>query len=155
MKKPVYDKQRHILLLKLEFSQENSLTASEQSELREYQKILNAMLTWETKEQYLSMLQKLNSGKINLPEFFTEIVEQVNFHNNVYDSLTKNCIVLSPHEKSWEFNKFMGEIIDRCYRAEEVFNSDLPKEEYDSYILKLSKAIDILYLKIQELLMEE
>ena len=48
-----YNKQRHLELLKLKYSQENALTSKEELELNEYSSVLDSTLDWETKEQYI------------------------------------------------------------------------------------------------------
>lgn len=58
MSKFNYNKQRHLELLKLKYSQEKVLTSTEKSELNEYWSLLDNTLDWETKEQYIDLLEK-------------------------------------------------------------------------------------------------
>ena len=58
MSKLNYNKQRHLELLKLKYSQEKVLTSTEKSELNEYWSLLDNTLDWETKEQYIDLLEK-------------------------------------------------------------------------------------------------
>lgn len=76
MSKFNYNKQRHLELLKLKYSQKKVLTSTEKSELNEYCSLLDGTLDWETKEQYIDLLEKLISGKINSFKFYIEFKER-------------------------------------------------------------------------------
>ena len=150
-----YNKQRHLELLKLKYSQEKFLTYTEELELNEYSSVLDNTLDWETKEQYLDLLEKLISGKINSFKFYIEFKERNDSNGEVFDSLKANFLLLSPHEKSKEFSNFISEIMDFCYSYSEVFESYLPGEKIDSYDLEFRNSMEKIYLKIQNFLKEE
>ena len=155
MSKFNYNKQRHLELLKLKYSQEKVLTSIEKSELNEYSSLLDNTLDWETKEQYIDLLEKLISGKINSFKFYIEFKERNDSNGEVFDSLKANFLLLSPHEKSKEFSNFISEIMDFCYSYSEVFESYVPGEKIDSYDLEFRNSMEKIYLKIQKFLNEE
>lgn len=69
MSKFNYSKLRYLELLKLKDSQ---LTSSEKSELDKYWSLLDGTLDWETRQEYIDLLEKLTSGKINSFKFYIE-----------------------------------------------------------------------------------
>ncbi len=150
-----YNKERHLELLKLKYSQENVLTSKEELELNEYSSVLDSTLDWETKEQYIDLLEKLISGKINSFKFYSEFKERNELNGEIFDSLETNFLLLSPHEKSKEFSGFIIEIMDFCYSYSEVFESDIFVEKFDSYDLEFRNSMQQIYLKIQNFLNEE
>ena len=150
-----YNKQRHLELLKLKYSQEKVLTSTENSELNEYSSLLDNTLDWETKEQYIDLLEKLISREINSFKFYIEFKERNDSNGEVFDSLEANFLLLSPHEKSKEFSNFISEIMDFCYSYSEVFESYVPGEKIDSYDLEFRNSMEKIYLKIQKYLDEE
>ena len=150
-----YNKQRHLELLKLKYSQEKVLTSIEESQLNEYSCVLDSTLDWETKEQYFDLLEKLISGKINSFQFYIEFKKRNDSNSEVFDSLTANFLLLSPHDKSEEFSNFISEIMDFCYSYSEVFESYVPGEKMDSYDLEFRNSMEKIYLKIQKFLNEE
>jgi len=155
MSKFNYNKRRHLELLKLKDSQEKVLTSTEEAELNEYCSLLDGTLDWETKEQYIDLLEKLISREIDSFKFYIEFKERNDSNGEVFDSLKANFLLLSPHEKSKEFSNFIIEIMDFCYSYSEVFESDLPQETRDSYDLKFRNSMEKIYLKIQKFLNEE
>jgi len=155
MSKFNYNKQRHLELLKLKYSQEKVLTSTEKSELNAYSSLLDNTLDWETKEQYIDLLEKLISREINSFEFYIKFKECNDSNGEIFDSLKANFLLLSPHEKSKEFSNFISEIIDFCYSYSEVFESYVPGEKIDSYDLEFRNSMEKIYLKIQKFLNEE
>ena len=140
MSKFNYNKQRHIELLKLKYSQEKVLTSTEKSELNEYSSLLDNTLDWETKEQYIDLLEKLISRQINSFKFYIKFKERNDSNGEVFDSLKAN---------------FISEIMDFCYSYSEVFESYVPGEKIDSYDLEFRNSMEKIYLKIQKFLNEE
>ena len=149
MSKLNYNKQRHLELLKLKYSH---LTSTEKSELNEYWSLLDNTLDWETKEQYIDLLEKLISREINSFQFYIKFKERNDSNGEVFDSLKANFLLLSPHEKSKEFSNFISEIMDFCYSYSEVFESYVPGEKIDSYDLEFRNSMEKIYLKIQNFL---
>ena len=145
-----YDKQLYLELLKLKYLQKKVLTSTEVSELTEYLCMLDGTLDWETKEQYLDLLEKLISGKISSFEFYIEFLERNDLTR--FETLEANFLLLSPHEKSNEFSNFILEIMDLCISYAEIFESYLPKEERDSYHSQFRNSIEEIYLRIQKIL---
>ena len=70
-----YNKQHYLKLLKLKYSQEKILTSTEESELDEYWSTVDNTLDWETKEQYIDLLEKLICGKMDLCYSYSEVFE--------------------------------------------------------------------------------
>ena len=95
-----YNKQSHLELLKLKYSQEKVFSSEEESELSDYSSALDAHLDWETREQYLQLLEKLINGKIDTFKFCIEFKKRNELNGEVFDSLEANFLLLSPHEKS-------------------------------------------------------
>jgi translation initiation factor RLI1 len=60
-----YNKQRYIKLLKLKYLQKKVLTSTEETELNKYLYVLEETLDWETKDQYVDLLEQFLSGEIN------------------------------------------------------------------------------------------
>jgi hypothetical protein len=154
MSKFNYNKQRHLELLKLKDSQDKVLTSTEESELNEYWSLLDGTLDWETKEQYIDLLEKLISRKINSFKFYIEFKKRNDSNGEVLDSLKANSLLLSPHEKSEEFSNFIIEIMDFCYSYSEVFESHVIGDN-DPYDLEFRNSMEKIYLKIQKFLNEE
>jgi hypothetical protein len=140
-----YTKQRHLELLKLKHSLVNILTSKEKSELNEYSSVLDNTLDWETKKQYIDLLEKLISGKINSFKFYSEFKERNELNGEISDSLEANFLLLSPQEKSKEFSGFIIEIMDFCYSCSEVFESDISVEKFDSYDLEFSNYMQKIF----------
>jgi len=150
-----YSKLRYIELLKLKYSQENALTSKQESELKAYSRMLDRQLDWETKEQYIDLLEKLISGKIDSFKFYIEFQERNELNGEIFDSLEANFLLLSPHEKAKEFSAFIIEIMDFCYSYCEIVESDVILEKRNSYDLEFRNSMEKIYLKIQNFLNEE
>lgn len=148
-----YSKQRHLELLKN--SQEKVLTSKEKSELSDYSSMLDSHLDWETKEEYLQLLKKFISGKVDSFKFCVEFKKRNDLNGEIFDSLEANFFLLSPHEKSREFSDFILEILDFCYSHSEVFDSDISAEKLNSYELEFRDSIEKIYFQIQNFLNEE
>jgi len=155
MSKFNYNKQRYLELLKLKYSQEKVLTSTEEAELNEYSSLLDSTLDWETKEQYIDLLEKLISREINSFKFYIKFKERNDSNGEVFDNLEANFLLLSPHEKSKEFSNFIIDIMDFCYSYSEVFELYVPREKSNSYDLEFRNSIEKIYLKIQNFLSEE
>ena len=147
-----YSQQRHLELLKLKYS--HALTSKQQSELNTYSCVLDGQLDWEAKEQYIDLLQKLISGKINSFKFYIKFKERNELNADILDSLEANFLLLSPQEKSNEFSDFIVEITDFCYTYSELFESILTAEKFDSDDLKFRNSMEKLYLEMQKFLKE-
>ena len=117
--------------------------------------MLDNILDWETKEQYIDLLKKLISRKINSFKFYIEFKKRNDSNGEVFDSLKANSLLLSPNEKSKEFSNFISEIMDFCYSYSEVFESYVPGEKINSYDLEFCNSMEKIYLKIQKFLNEE
>ena len=112
-------------------------------------------LDWETKDQYVDLLEQFLSEEIDSFTFSIKFQERNDFNTEAYNSLKANFILLSPHEQSKEFSDFISEIIDFCYSYSEVFELDLPQERRNSYELDFRNFMDEIHLKIKKILNEE
>ena len=117
--------------------------------------MLDNILDWETKEQYIDLLKKLISRKINSFKFYIEFKKRNDSNGDIFDSLKANSLLLSPNEKSKEFSNFISETMDFCYSYSEVFELYVPGEKINSYDLEFRNSMEKIYLKIQKFLNEE
>jgi hypothetical protein len=150
-----YNKQRYIELLKLKYLQKKVLTSIEEAELNKYLYVLEETLDWETKDQYVDLLEQFLSGEINSFTFSIKFKERNDLNTEAFNNLKANFILLSPHEQSKEFSDFISEIIDFCYSYSEVFDLGLPQETRDSYELDFRNFMEKIHFKIQKVLNEE
>ena len=105
-----------------------------------------------TKEQYIELLEGLNSKKIDSFEFYLKFWERSDANGAVLDSLKANSLLLSPHEKSKKFSEFIHDIMDFCYSYEDIFESD---EENSDWYNEFRDSMEKIYLKIRTFLGEE
>ena len=135
-----YNKQRYIELLKLKYLQKKVLTSTEESELNKYLYVLEETLDWETKDQYVDLLEQFLSGEINSFTFSIKFKERNNLNTESSNSLKAT---------------FISEIIDFCYSYSEIFELDLPQETRDSYELEFRNFMEKIHFKIQKVLNKE
>lgn len=150
-----HKKQRYVKLLKLKYVEKKFLTSNENAELTEYLYILSMSLYWETKDQYVDLLQQFLFGKINVVTFYNDFRDHCYSNNKVYESLKANFILLSPHKKSKEFAELMDEILMYCVSYSEIFELELPKEKRNSHELNFRNFMEKIYVKTQKLLNED
>lgn len=62
-----YNKKRHLELLKKH--EEKSISSTESKELFNYSAVMDGQLDWETRDQYLQLLEEFIEGKIDIGEF--------------------------------------------------------------------------------------
>ena len=157
MSKSNYNKKRYLELLKLKVSKDRVLTSVEKAELDEYSILLAAMVDWEIKEQYIDLLEKLISGKINSSQFYFKFLERYHLTVDIPDILEANFVLLSPHENADEFSELICDIKSLCISFEEIFEPFpyLPNEKYDSDCLKFRNYMEEIYFKIQKILNQE
>ena len=143
-----YNKKRHLELLKKR--EEKSISSTELKELFNYSAVLDRQLDWETRDQYLQLLEKFIEGKIDIGEFLIAFEERGRLNGEVLDILESNLILLEPHEKSLDFLDFIQQILQDC----EIYNPD-PKpfrHEYELDETEFRDSIEETYLQIQKLL---
>ena len=155
MSKIHYNKQRYVELLKLKYLQKKVLTSIEETELNKYLYVLEEALDWETKDQYVDLLEQFLSGEIDSFTFSLKFKERNDLNTEAFNSLKANFILLSPHHKSKEFSDFISEIRDFCYSYSEIFELDLPQETRDSYELEFRNFMEKIHFKIQKVLNKE
>ena len=145
-----YNKKRHLELLKKR--EEKSISRTESKELFNYSAVLDRQLDWETRDQYLQLLEEFLEGKIDIGEFLVAFEERVRLNGEVLDILESNLILLEPHQKSLDFLDFIQQILQDC----EIYNPD-PKpfrHEYELDETEFRDSIEETYLQIQKLLKE-
>ena len=117
--------------------------------------MLEEAVEWETKDQYVDLLEKFLSGEINSFTFSIKFKEQNDSNTEAFNTLKANFILLSPHEKSKQFSDFINEISNFCYSYYEIFELDLPQETINSYELEFRNFMKKIHFKIQKLLNKE
>lgn len=145
-----YNKRRHLELLKKR--EEKSISSTESQELFNYSVVLDRQLDWETRDQYLQLLEEFLEGKIDIGEFLVAFEERVRLNGEVLDILESNLILLEPHEKSLDFLDFMHQILQDCA----IYNPDPEpfRHEYELDETEFRDSIEETYLQIQKLLKE-
>lgn len=143
-----YNKKRHLELLKKR--EEKSISSTELKELFNYSAVLDRQLDWETRDQYLQLLEKFIEGKIDIGEFLIAFEERGRLNGEVLDILESNLILLEPHEKSLDFFDFIQQILQDC----EIYNPDPEpfRHEYELDETEFLDSIEETYLQIQKLL---
>jgi hypothetical protein len=145
-----YNKKRHLELLKKR--EEKSISSTESKELLNSSAVLDRQLDWETRDQYLQLLEKFIEGKIDIGEFLIAFEERGRLNEEVLDILESNLILLEPHEKSLDFLDFIQQILQDC----EIYNPDPEpfRHEYELDETEFRDSIEETYLQIQKLLKE-
>ena len=110
--------------------------------------MLKATLDWESKDQYLELIERLISGIMTGFQFSIEFQERSYLNGKVFESLKENYLLFSPHEKSKEFSCFIDDILDVCYSYEEVVEFYFPEEEWKSYQFEFRRKIKKIYLEM-------
>lgn len=148
-----YNKQRHFQLLKNRSIGIRSEANS--SELLKYSCILNSHLDWESRQNYLDLLEDFKEKKIKYFEFCIDFENRGKLTSEVTRILESNLILLSPHEKSFGFSNFLEEIFDLCTtqleEAEEFPGSEI---EFQNLEIEFQNAIEKTYFQIQKYLDE-
>jgi hypothetical protein len=145
-----YNKKRHLELLKKR--EEKSISSTESKELLNSSAVLDRQLDWETRDQYLQLLEEFIEGKIDIGEFLIAFEERGRLNEEVLDILESNLILLEPHEKSLDFLDFIQQILQDC----EIYNPDPEpfRHEYELDETEFRDSIEETYLQIQKLLKE-
>ena len=133
-----YDKNRHLQLLKNE-SQENSM------ELLQYSAFIEGHLDWETKDQYLELVEQFVKEEICISDFLSQFLERCLLNSDAVDFLELNLILLEPNEKSLGFSDFLNDIENICHDFDG--DEENAENEFRSFIEKR-------FLKIQNYLNE-
>ena len=89
-------------------------------ELLSYSDMQDRHLDWETRDQYLELLNEFMEEKIDIPDFCIAFCRRSELNGEVADMLKSNLVLLSPHKKSIEFSVFIQEILSCC----EVYSGD-------------------------------
>ena len=145
-----YNKKRHLELLKKR--EEKSISNTESKELLNYSAVLDRQLDWETRDQYLQLLEEFIERKIDIGEFLIAFEERGRLNGEVLDILESNLILLEPHQKSLDFLDFIQQILEDC----EIYNPDPEpfRHEYELDETEFRDSIEETYLQIQKLLKE-
>ena len=153
-----YSKKKHLQLLKdsQDLKQQGTSIPDELrkdfSKLRKYLIILIDHLNWETRDQYLELLNQFIEKKIDIPDFCIAFCERYKLNEEMADILESKLVLLSPHEKSLAFGNLLELIVDSC----EVCNGD-PEPLRESYEIGHTEFRDLVkktYLQIQKFLEE-
>lgn len=153
-----YNKKKHIQLLKYsqDLKQQGKSIPDELrkdfSKLRKYLVILVDHLNWETRDQYLELLNQFMEKKIDIPDFCIAFCERYKLNEEVADILESNLVLLSPHENSLDFGNLLELIVDSC----EVCNGDPEplRKSYEIGHIEFRDLVEKTYLQIQKYLDE-
>lgn len=145
-----YNKKRHLELLQKR--EENCISTTESNELMNYSAMLDSQLDWETRDQYLHLLEEFLAKKIHIGEFFIAFKERGRLNEEVLNILESNLILLEPHEKSNDFFDFIHQILEDC----EIYNPDPEpfRYEYELDETEFRDSIEETYLQIKKFLEE-
>ena len=151
-----YNKKRHFELLKYsqDLKQQGKFISGESRngylELLKYSAMLASHLGWETRDQYVKLLNEFMEKKIDIPEFCQAFCRRSELNDEVVDTLESNFILLSPHEKSVEFSDFMEEIFSCC----EAYNGDPEpfRTSYDIGETEFRDSVEKTYFRLQKFL---
>ena len=145
-----YNKKRHLELLKKR--EKKSISSTESKELFNYSAMLDRQLDWETRDQYLQLLEEFMEEKIDIGEFLIAFEERGRLNGEVLDILESNLILLEPHEKSLDFLDFIQQILEYC----EIYNPDPEpfRHEYELDETEFRDSIEKTYLQIKKFLEE-
>ena len=137
-----YNKKRHFELLKKKSMAMNSEENS--SELRKYSCMLEGHLHWETRNQYLELLEEFLKKNISISDFCSEFLDRGSLNGDAVDFLESNLILLSPDEKSWDFSKLLEEIFDECqyFDNEEDLTGDEFRNSIEKSFVKIKKYLN-------------
>jgi len=150
-----YDTKTHLELLKdsEDLKQQGKLLSNElRSKLREYSVILVDHLNWETRYQYLELLNKFIEKKIDILKFRIAFCERYESIEKVADLLKSNRVLLSPHENSLDFGDLLSKIYDCC----EAYSND-PKpfrNKFEIGDVEFSTSIEKTYFQMKKFLQE-
>ena len=145
-----YNKKRHLELLKKR--EEKSISSTESKELFNYSAMLDRQLDWETRDQYLQLLEEFVEEKMDIGEFLIAFEERGRVNGEVLDILESNLILLEPDEKSLDFLDFIQQILEYC----EIYNPDPEpfRHEYELDETEFRDSIEETYLQMQKFLKE-
>ena len=139
-----YSKKRHLELVKKKYE---NMSQSEEDfmELLQYSAFIEGHLNWETKDQYLELVEQFLNDKISISYFCIEFSEIRSRNCKAIFMLESSFIILSPHEKSFDFTDF----IEGIYWACEQFDGDEENSEN-----RFRNLIEKIFLEIQKYLDE-
>lgn len=150
-----YNQKRHLELLKLKNSNKDALTSEEQEELRNYSILIDLQLDWETRNQYLDMIDRLLSKEIGCFKFYLEFNERSKLNGNVDECLKENNFLLLPQKRAIQFHDFFVQILQFCDFYIEAFESDSYFEKKQQYELEFQNFFGKLNPEIQKFVKEK
>lgn len=103
-----YNKKRYLELLDQRSIGDNS----NNDELLRYSCMLTNQLDWETRDQYLSLMEKFLNGNISMPEFFAELHTKNYAIIDAVVFLEKHRILLSLDKKASKFGELLEDVMD-------------------------------------------
>ena len=152
-----YRKQEHRELLKyseLLKKQGKSLyreSRDKSSQLLLYSGLLESQVTWEMKDEYLELLDKLIRKKITIDHFYDQFFLNLRKkRDEVGNFLESKLVLLSPDEKALGFANLIEEIFDYCESLND--GPDSPVEPKNKQFID---SMEKFYFKIQEYVNEE
>jgi hypothetical protein len=129
--------------------------------------MLEGHLNWESRQNYLDLLEGFTKGKIKTLEFCMDFETRGKLIGEVTEMLESNLILLSPHEKSFGFSILLEEIFDLCVTGLqydfcpsgiELQNIEIELQnieiEFKNFEIEFKNYIEKTYFQIQKYLDE-
>ena len=106
--------------------------------------MLENHLDWETRDQYLALLEEFLKENISISDFCSEFLDRGSLNSDSVDFLESNLILLSPNEKSWEFSELLEEIFNECqyFDGEEDLTGDEFRNSIKKSFVKIKKYLN-------------
>ena len=120
-------------------------------QLLKYSAVLDSQVTWEMKDEYLELLDKLIRKKITIDHFYDQFFLNLRKkRDEVGNFLESKLVLLSPDEKALGFANLIEEIFDYCESLND--GPDSPVEPKNKQFID---SMEKFYFKIQEYVNEE
>jgi hypothetical protein len=117
-----YEKKLHLQLLKKKSLLKENFKKNESRkdflQLLNYSELLSRQLDWETRDQYLELIQNFLKQKISIGDFLYEFYQRGLINDDVVQILESNLIVLSLDSNSFNFGTLLKEIFEKCEEYE-------------------------------------
>lgn len=150
-----YDTKTHLEILKdsEDLKHQGKLLSNELlSKLSEYSIILVDHLNWETRYQYLELLNKFMQKKIDILEFRIAFCDRYESIEKVADFLKSNRVLLAPHQNSLDF----ADLLEKIYYCCEAYSNDPEpyRNTFEIGDVEFSTLIEKSYFKMKNFLQE-
>lgn len=131
-----YNKNRYLELLEQSSIGDNS----NEDELLRYSCMLTNQLDWETRDQYLLLMEKYLNENISMPEFFAELRIKTYAIIDAVVFLEKHRILLSVDKKAAKFGELLEDLTDEL-EGDLSFTGDEFKNFIQENFIKIKKYL--------------